>query len=91
MPQGIPLPEAKKTMQHLATKTGGRLFEVSKRDTLAEIYAQIGDELKAQFHLGYTPDKDTASDGFHRITLTLANSGPKDFTVQTREGYDIGE
>jgi VWFA-related protein len=90
MPQGIPLPEAKKTLQHLATKTGGRLFEVSGKNTVAEIYKQIGEELRAQYRLGYTPDKVTSSEGFHRIKLSLANSSPKDFSIQTRDGYYIG-
>ena len=90
MPQGIPLPEAKKTLQHLVTKTGGRLFEVSGKNTVAEIYKQIGEELRAQYRLGYTPDKDTSSEGFHRIKLSLANSGPKDYSIQTRDGYYTG-
>ena len=90
MPQGIPLPEAKKTLQHLTSQTGGRLFEVSGRNTVDDIYKQIEEELRAQYRLGYTPDKDTASEGFHRIRLSLANSSPKDFSIQTRDGYYVG-
>lgn len=90
MPQGIPLPEAKKTLQHLTSETGGRLFEVGGKDTIAEIYKQIVEELRAQYRLGYTPDKDTGSEGFHRIKLSLANSNPKDFSIETRDGYYIG-
>jgi len=90
MPQGIPLPEAKKTLQHLTSQTGGRLFEVSGRNTVDDIYKQIEEELRAQYRLGYTPDKDTASEGFHRIRLSLANSSPKDFSIETRDGYYIG-
>jgi VWFA-related protein len=90
LPQGIPLPEAKKTLQHLTTETGGRLFEVGGKDTVAEIYKQIGEELRAQYRLGYTPDKDTGSVGFHRIKLSLANSNPKDFSIEIRDGYYIG-
>jgi hypothetical protein len=91
MPQGIPLPEAKKTLQHLVTRTGGRVFEVSGRNTVAEIYRQIGEELRAQYRLGYTPDKDTASEGFHRIKLSLANASPKDFSIETPDGYYTGK
>ena len=77
-------------MQHLVTETGGRLFEVSGNDTVAEIYKQIGEELRAQYRLGYTPDKDTASGGYHRIKLSMANSNPRDFSIETRDGYYIG-
>jgi hypothetical protein len=57
---------------------------------VAEIYKQIGEELRAQYRLGYTPDKDTASVGYHRIKLSMANSNPRDFSIETRDGYYIG-
>ena len=41
----------------MADETGGGLFEVGKKETFAEIYKQIGDELRAQYRLGYTPTK----------------------------------
>ncbi len=54
----------------MAQETGGRLFEVSKKQTVAQIYTQIADELRAQYRLGYTPDQATSADGFHQIDLT---------------------
>ena len=56
----------------------------------AEIYKQIGAELRAQYRLGYTPDKESASDGYHRIVLSLTKSSPKDLFLQTRDGYYSG-
>ena len=91
VPQGIPLPEAKKTMQHLTAETGGRTFDVGGKDTIAEIYKQIAEELRAQYRLSYAADKDTASEGFHRINLSLANSAPKEFSIETYKGYYIGD
>ncbi len=57
---------------------------------VATIYKQIGEALRAQYRLGYTPDKDASSEGFHRIKLSLANSNPKDFSIETRDGYYVG-
>jgi hypothetical protein len=76
----------------MADETGGRLFEVNKKDTLASIYKQIGDELRAQYRLGYTPDKDTASDGYHRLDLSFSKStaNAKDLYIQARDGYYVG-
>jgi VWFA-related protein len=82
--------DGKKILERMVEETGGRLFEVSKKQTFAEIYKQIGEELRAEYRLGYTPDKDTASDGYHRIILSLAKSNPKDFYIQTRDGYYTG-
>ncbi len=75
----------------MADETGGELFEVSKRETIVDIYKQIGEELRAQYRLGYTPDKDTASDGYHRIVLSFSKTSPKDLYIQTRDGYYAGD
>ena len=90
-PESLPSrPDGKKILQRIADETGGDLFEVSKKETFAEIYKQIGEELRAQYRLGYTPDKDTASDGYHRIDLSLTKTSAKDLFIQTRDGYYSG-
>ncbi len=81
--------DGKKILQRIADETGGRLFEMDKKDSLAGIYKQIGDELRAQYRLGYTPDQDAAADGYHRIQVSLKGD-PKDRFVQTRDGYYTG-
>jgi VWFA-related protein len=83
-------PDGKKILARMADETGGRLFEVTKKETVAQIYTQIGEELRAQYRLGYTPDKETASDGYHKIDLSLTKGSPKDFFIQTRDGYYTG-
>ncbi|MGD0889705.1 MAG: VWA domain-containing protein [Acidobacteriaceae bacterium] len=90
-PEGLPTNiDGKKILQRMADETGGSLFEVSKKETVADIYKQIAQELRAQYRLGYTPDKETASDGYHRIVLTLTKSSPRDLFIQTRDGYYSG-
>jgi len=90
-PESLPSsPDGKKVLQRMADETGGSLFEVSKKETVADIYKQIGDELRVQYRLGYSPDKETASDGYHRIVLSLTKSSPKDLFLQTRDGYYSG-
>ncbi|MGA1984224.1 MAG: VWA domain-containing protein [Acidobacteriaceae bacterium] len=91
-PQQISRPDGKKILQRMADETGGRLFEVSKKETLANIYKEIGEELRAQYRLGYSPDKDTSSEGYHRIDLSFSKSTPnaKDLFIQSRDGYYIG-
>ena len=91
-PETLPShPDGKKILQRMADETGGGLFEVSKKETIADIYKQIGDELRAQYRLGYTPDKETSSDGYHRIDLSLSASSPKNLFLQTRDGYYSGD
>jgi VWFA-related protein len=80
-------PDGKKILQQIARETGGRYFEAKKKDSVDDVYAQIAEELRTQFMLGYTPPKDQSS-GYHSIHLTAKK---QDLTVQTREGYYSGQ
>jgi len=75
--------DGKKILERISKETGGRLFEVSKKETVDKIYAQIEEELRNQYSLGYTPVKDSAP-GYHKILLTTYN---RDLKVQARDGY----
>jgi len=75
--------DGRKILDRITFETGGTLFEVSKKQTVADIYGQIAEELRNQFRLGYTPPKHDGA-GFHEVLVT-----PKDkkLSVQTRSGY----
>ena len=81
--------DGKKILERMTSETGGRLFEISKKQTVAQIYQQIGEELRAQYRLGYSPDADHAAEGYHQIDLTLKDTKEKR-TIQTRDGYYTG-
>jgi VWFA-related protein len=79
-----PRTDGKKILQRISKETGGRFFEVTKKETVGDIYTSIVEELRTQYSMGYTPDKDSAAAGYHHVLLTVKK---KDLTVQTREGY----
>ena len=81
--------DGKKILERICTETGGRLFEVSKKQTVENIYGQIAEELRSQYRLGYTPDAATSADGYHQLDLALAHN--KNLYVQTRDGYYTGK
>ncbi len=76
--------EGKKIMERVSKETGGRFFEVSKKESVGEIYDSIVEELRTQYSMGYTPDKDSSASGYHHVQLAVKK---KDMTVQTRDGY----
>ena len=80
-------PDGKKILDRISKETGGRLFEVSKKQPVDQIYAQIDQELRNQYILGYAPDKATASADYQKIHLSTKQ---KDLTVQARDGYYSG-
>ena len=86
-PMGYPQqshPDGKKVLEQISKQTGGRFFEVSKKQSIDEIYASIEEELRNQYSLGCSPDKADAAPGYHKIHLTTTQ---KDLLVQTRDGY----
>jgi len=79
-------PDGKKILERLSKETGGRLFVVSKKESVEQIYSQITEEMRNQYNLGYTPDRAAGNDsGYHKI---LVAAKPKDLVVQARDGYN---
>jgi VWFA-related protein len=79
-------PDGKKVLKQISTETGARLFEVTKKQPIDAIYAQIEQELRSQYSLGYAPAGPDAAPGYHRLTLKTRQ---KDMSVQARTGFYI--
>jgi VWFA-related protein len=77
-------PDGKKILDRISKETGGRMFEVTKKQPVDQIYAQIEQELRDQYILGYVPDKSQTDANYHKIHVTTK---AKDLTVQARDGY----
>jgi len=70
-------PMAKKFSNNSPKASGGRFFEVSKKETLDKIYASLDEELRSQYVLGYSPDKPDATPGYHKLHLAVKQKTPK--------------
>ncbi|HEX8815776.1 MAG TPA: VWA domain-containing protein [Terriglobales bacterium] len=77
-------PDGKKILEQMAQPTGGRLFEVSKKLPVDQIYAQIEQELRTQYSLGYTPVAPQVSGDYHKIQVS---TNKKDMSIEARDGY----
>jgi len=83
--------DRKKVLERLCSETGGKVFEVSGKQTVADIYAKIAEELRAQYRLGFSPAGENAAEGYHRVQLTLTGAAGKGkHAIQTRDGYFYG-
>ena len=76
-------PDGKKVLERISKETGGRMFEVSKKQPIGDIFRTIAEELRNQYSLGYTPDNDEAA-GYRKIHVATKQ---KDLSVQARDGY----
>jgi VWFA-related protein len=79
-------PDGKKILTQISKETGARMFEVSKKLPIDKIYAQIEDELRNQYSLGFTPGGMDAALGYHKVTLTTKKT---DLIVQARDGFYV--
>jgi VWFA-related protein len=75
--------DGKKVLERIAQETGGGYFEGGKKESLDDLYRQIQEELRNQYSLGYTPDKDTGP-GYRALRVLAKN---KNLVVQSRDGY----
>ncbi len=71
-------------LQHISKETGGGYFEVSKKQSIDQIFDAIQDELRSQYSLGYVSDKPPTIGEFRKIQLKVATPG---LTVQARDRY----
>jgi VWFA-related protein len=81
-PRGQSTADGKRVLERISKETGARMFEVSKKHPIGEIYAHIEEELRNQYSLGYTPDR--IAGGYHKIHLETRQ---RDLIVQARDGY----
>jgi VWFA-related protein len=82
--RGVTAEEGKHALARMAVETGGRAFEVSKREPIETVFSEIEEELRNQYSIGYTPDRTTDRGKFHKVKLTVKNRA---LTVRTRAGY----
>ena len=76
--------EAEFVLRTLARDTGGRAFFPAKIDDLADVYAQIADELASQYTLGYTSSNPKHDGAWRRLNVRV--SRPSN-TARTKNGY----
>jgi Ca-activated chloride channel family protein len=70
----------------LSEQTGGKSFYVSDGG-LDKAFAQVSDDLRTQYLLGYYPHNQEPGRAFHRIQVTIPRAAPLSFNIRHRTGY----
>jgi len=76
--------EGDQVLEQLATETGGRAFFPYKVDDLGQSFLDIGDELRHQYALAYSPAGRAPDGKYHTIRI---QTDRKDVVVRARKGY----
>jgi Ca-activated chloride channel family protein len=73
-----------KVLEQFADQSGGRVFYPYKVDDLAQSFVDIGEELRSQYFIAYSPDNPQATGQYRKIDVQLMQKG---LNVRTRKGY----
>jgi Ca-activated chloride channel family protein len=76
--------EGDRVLDQLAAETGGRSFFPFRVDDLGQSFLDIGDELRHQYALAYTPAGRVPDGKFHTIRIQVDR---KDVILRARKGY----
>lgn len=71
-------------LENFSEETGGRAFFPYRVDDLALSFQDIGQELRSQYSIAYTPTNRLADGRYRKIKVEAARKG---LTVRTRKGY----
>jgi VWFA-related protein len=74
-------------LQDLASRSGGRFFKAATLGNAVEAFAQVADELRHQYVLGYYPSNRVRDGSYRRIRVTVDRPGVK---IRARSGYRAG-
>ena len=85
-PQQMERADGKAILRQISKETGGGFFEVTKKQSIDEIYRQVEEELRSQYSIGY-PAARTDDARYRDIQLETRRKG---LTVQARQGYYPG-
>jgi VWFA-related protein len=76
---------ARKEMGEMARASGGRAFAAGSVQEARAAFAEVANEIGAQYSMGYYPSNKTRDGRFRQIKVEVR--GVKDASVRAREGY----
>ena len=76
--------DGRRVLQRMSEDSGGSFYEVSKKQTVDNMFAILEEELRNQYSIGYVSDKPVSLSEFRTIQLTAKQKG---LQVQARKRY----
>ena len=74
-------------LQQLARATGGRVLQPNNFGRLDDIYAEVYDELRNQYTLGYNSTNTATNGSYREIEVGVSAQDAPNVTVTARPGY----
>ena len=74
-------------LSDLADQSGGRHYTVDNLDDLPALCARLGDEMRSQYLLGYSPSNPARDGKWRRVRVVLATQKSSAMRLSFRQGY----
>jgi Ca-activated chloride channel homolog len=74
-------------LRDVAKQSGGALFEIKDLSELPDIAAKMGNALRTQYVLGYTPAKPRMDGKYHKVNVKVVHKGSSKLRASWRRGY----
>ncbi len=78
---------ARKALQSLSDETGGIAFFPKSLDQVDSIAAEVAQDIRHQYVLGYHPTQPISQGGYRAIRVEVKAKGQGKLSVRTRAGY----
>ena len=75
------------TLQQIADMTGGRAFFPTAIKQLDEMYAQVLDEIRAQYTIGYVSTNMKTDGSWRKVEVKVVRRDDRGLRVRSRKGY----
>ncbi|MCW5968784.1 MAG: VWA domain-containing protein [Blastocatellales bacterium] len=75
---------AAEELREMAARTGGRVYPVGALNDQDRFYAQLAEELRAQYSIGYYPSNEKHDGKWRELRVEMRNG---DWAAETRPGY----
>lgn len=75
-------------LKRMAEQTGGRVYKVGRKQSLADVFRELQEEMRSQYAIGYTPSNSERDGSFRRIEVRTRD---KSLKVRARKGYYAGK
>jgi VWFA-related protein len=68
-------PSGKGALERFSRETGGRFFEVTKTQSVEQIYDAIHEELRSEYSFGFVSNQSVTASGFRKLRLETKQKG----------------
>ena len=70
----------------LAEQSGGKSF-YAEQGSLDKAFAQVSEDLRTQYLIGYYPRHQVPGLAFHRLSVMIPRAAPNSYNIRYRSGY----